>query len=120
MKREGKEEIGLSDFYSFLIGEYPYHSNKGNNQELTFLHGANYQGEQLLPDPKEVRWLGWFSLKGTLKLMMKQPERFSTSLLWDMEYLLANRNPFVPSSIQDGRLARRFIAFMKGYKNSTN
>jgi isopentenyl-diphosphate delta-isomerase len=84
MAREAFEEAGIKNLPFAFLGTYAYNSHQFTNQEIVFLFSGEYAGK-VRPNPTEVKWMGWFSLKGIMKLAIKKPELFSPSFLKDLE-----------------------------------
>ncbi|MFH1577377.1 MAG: NUDIX domain-containing protein [Candidatus Margulisiibacteriota bacterium] len=95
LDKETKEEAGLDPLTYSFVQCYPYESHWADgrfmNLEMTFLYTAAYSG-RVYPNYSEVKWMGWFALRGIQKLIDNRPEMFSPSFLRDLEIIKNSQN----------------------------
>lgn len=99
LDKEAYEEAGLQNLIFQFVAKFAYQSHwnanypgiggKYSNQEIAFLYSTQYRGP-VIPNLSEVKWLGWFSLDGIMKLTQKKPSLFAPSFLKDLEILKNN------------------------------
>lgn len=89
LEGEAAEEAGLrmSDLSPVYLKSYNHASDNGNNQEHVSLYTGCAKVGRVAPNSIEVKWLGWFSVKGIIKLAKQSPRLFAPSFIRDLQEL---------------------------------
>jgi len=97
MLKEAYEEGGLRGFRYIYVSNFLYESNhqinRGTgleypgNREVDFLFLTTGRPGHVCPNLSEVKWLGWFSLDGIIKLLIENPGLFAKSFKQDLREL---------------------------------
>lgn len=89
LDKETWEEAGIRGLSYLFCQSFRYNSgllpsqNIYRNQEMVFLFTGHYS-EKVVPNPTEVKWMGWFSIAGINKLVSKRSWLFSPSFRRDL------------------------------------
>lgn len=89
LDKETWEEAGIRGLSYLFCQLFRYNSSLlpsqhiYRNQEMAFLFTSRYSG-RAIPNPTEVKWMGWFSIDGIYKLLNKKPWLFSPSFRRDL------------------------------------